>query len=276
VSQQPETWLDGVRVSALPLPDRGLDFGDGVFETILVHRGHALFIEYHLDRLSLGLQTLVIPDCLETVRNHLRAAIEATEHVWAVARVSVVRGPGLRGYAPSSASKPRILVRVNHLGSDHATMSSPANVGIAGIRLATQPFLARIKHLNRLEQVIAATQAQSQGTDECVVLDQVGRIASVIAGNIFLLRDGELLTPSLETCGVAGTRRRLLMEKWAPSVGLTVRETHISLFDLAGADEVFYSNSLYTVRPISKIDLHCWENHSVCASLFQQFLNDIS
>jgi 4-amino-4-deoxychorismate lyase len=272
-----EIWLDGERCTALPMPNRGLDFGDGLFETILVRRGQPFFVELHLERLSLGLRALAISNCIEAVRNHLNVAVAATSHDnWAVARISVLRGPGPRGYAPAATSKPRILIYVHSLDSDHATMFPAANVGIADIRLAAQPYLAQIKHLNRLEQVVAATQAQTQGTDECILLDQAGHIVSVIAGNIFLLRDGELLTPSLEACGVAGTRRRLILEQWSHSIGLTVRETKLSLVDLSSADELFYSNSLYTVRPIGKVGQQSWEDHSVCTSLFQQFLNDIS
>jgi len=278
VSRQSESWLDGTLISALPIPDRGLDFGDGLFETILVHQGRLLFNAFHMERLALGLQRLAIPDCLENVRRQLRdvAQVMAQNSAWAVLRVSVLRGTGPRGYAPAQFSNPRILISSYSLDSDHAHMSMPANLGIAEIRLSTQPYLAQIKHLNRLEQVIAATQAKNLGTDECILLDQEGRVVSVIAGNIFLLRERELLTPPLDKCGVAGTRRRLIMERWAHRIGLTVRETPISLNDLKYAEEIFYSNALCTVRPINRLNELSWADHSICTALFQQYLKDIS
>ncbi|MEZ5573144.1 MAG: aminodeoxychorismate lyase [Halioglobus sp.] len=278
MSRQDTIWLDGSQVSALPLPDRGLDFGDGLFETMLVHRGQPLFEEYHLERLCRGLQALAIPDCLQNARAELRVATEtvARNWEWAVIRISVLRGVGPRGYTPLLNAKPRILIRITQLDSDHAMMPSPAKLGVAEIFLSNQPFLAGIKHSNRLEQVIAATEAQSKGVDECILLDDLGQVVSVIAGNIFLMCKGELCTPILDRCGVEGTRRRLIMEIWAPSIGLNVRETRMTLSDLESADEVFYSNSLHTVRPIARLNLRTWEDHSVCASLFQQYLKVVS
>lgn len=278
MSGQIAIWLDGTQTSSLPLPDRGLDFGDGLFETFLVHKGIPLFPEYHLDRLALGLRALRLPDCLDTIRLQLleTARTAGQQGQWAVLRLSVLRGSGPRGYAPAASSSPRILIYVSNLDRDGAKMGSLAELGIVDIRLSAQPLLARIKHLNRLEQIMAAVQVQNEGTDEGVMLDQAGRLISVIAGNIFVVHNGALLTPRLDDCGVAGTRRRLIIERWAPSIGLNVQEANLSLSDLQVADEVFYSNSLQTVRPIARVAHQRWNNHNVCEALFQCYLEDIS
>ncbi len=263
----------------LPLPDRGLDYGDGLFETLLVHYGKPLFVELHLERMAQGLLALALPDCLTHVRQQLDNAgnFAAQEKwPWAVLRLSVIRGPGPRGYAPAVNSKPRILIYLSYLDRDCGKMATSATLCVAAIRLSTQPLLARIKHLNRLEQVMAAAQAQAEDTDECVVLDQTDNLASVAAGNLFLLRGGELLTPKLINCGVLGTRRRLIIEKWAPSIGLDVREVTLTLSDLQTAEEVFYSNSLQTVRPVARLSKQCWDNHSVCEALFRRFQEDLA
>jgi 4-amino-4-deoxychorismate lyase len=154
-------------------------------------------------------------------------------------------------------------------------MDLPAVLSVAELRLSDQPLLARIKHLNRLEQVMASVQAQSVDTEEAVMFDKAGHLTSVIAGNIFLVCHGELLTPVLVECGVAGTRRRLIIEKWAHEIGLKIRETRLSSAELFQADEVFYSNSLQTVRPIAKIGNKSWESHNVCKALFQRFLEEL-
>jgi 4-amino-4-deoxychorismate lyase len=146
---------------------------------------------------------------------------------------------------------------------------------VADLRLSDQPLLARIKHLNRLEQVMAAVQAQELDADEAVMFDCAGHLTSVIAGNIFLVCNDELLTPLLIECGVSGTRRRLILEKWAHEIGLRPRESRLSSGDLFQAEEVFYSNSLQTVRPISRIGEHGWVSHSVCEALFQRFLEEL-
>lgn len=275
MSRQTAIWLDGIPTSALPLPDRGLDFGDGVFETLLLHDGKPLFSNLHLERLSLGLKALAIYDCLHAVRQQLDTVTKTISWHWAALRVSVLRGGDERGYAPSDNSAPRILISVSQLDRDCGHMSTAATLGLANVQLSAQPLLAGIKHLNRLEQILAATQAKSERVDECLLLDQNGHLTSVVAGNLFLLREGTLLTPKLVNCGVLGTRRRLIIEKWAPAIGLAVHETTLTLPDLQDVDEIFYSNSLQTVRPIARLGGQNWSTHSVCEALFQQYQEEL-
>ena len=278
--QQSAIWLDGTPTSVLPLPDRGLDYGDGLFETLLVHHGKPLYTELHMDRMANGLRALALPDCLKAARQQLESAANAAfnqnKWQWAVLRLSVARGSGQRGYAPFANAPPRILIQMGCLDRDCGQMNTAATLGVASIRLSKQPLLAGIKHLNRLEQVLAAAQAQAEGTDECIVLDQTDHLTCVVAGNLFLVRGGELLTPKLLDCGVLGTRRRLIIEKWAPSIGLQVREVRLKLSDLLTAEEVFYSNSLQTVRPVIRLGEQSWDNHSVCTALFQRYLEEFA
>lgn len=221
-------------------------------------------------RLSLGLQTLALPDCLATVQQQIQQVCRAIDSSWrwAALRLTVIRSPGPRGYAPAQGLAPRILINVTALERDCEKLSAPACLSVAEMRLSTQPALARIKHLNRLEQIVAATQAQTDNVDECLMLDQMDYLVSVIAGNVFLVAQGELLTPVLDRCGVAGTRRSLIIDYWAPSIGLKVRETRLTIADLQRADEVFYSNSLQTVRPISALGDRSWHDHCICEALF--------
>lgn len=276
MSAQNAIWLNGTRVESLPLPDRGLEYGDGVFETFLVHQGNPLFPVYHMDRLKHGLKVLRLPYCLNDVQSQLKIAASGAKRIrWSTLRLSVIRGPGPRGYRPSPSSPTRIVIYVSGLDRDCATMAQPAALCVADLRLSDQPLLARIKHLNRLEQVMAAVQAQSVNAEEAVMFDRAGHLTSVIAGNIFLVCHGELLTPLLVECGVAGTRRRLIIEKWAHEIGFKIRETRLSSAELFQAEEVFYSNSLQTVRPIAQIGDQNWESHNVCKALFQRFLQEL-
>lgn len=264
-------------MTALPLPDRGVDFGDGVFETMLLHHGYPLFMDLHLARLGQGLRALGLVDCRPEAQQQVERVLSTIDEAWhwAVLRLSIIRAPGPRGYAPGENQQPRILICLTPIERNCAEMSPAATMGLATIRLAAQPALAQIKHLNRLEQVLAAQQAKAEKADECFVLDQAEHLISVIAGNVFLVRDGELLTPILVDCGVAGTRRRLIIEKWAPSIGLQVREVRLTLTDLQSAEEVFYSNSLQTVRPVACLGDKCWDNHGVCNALFRRYLEDL-
>ncbi|MCB1732999.1 MAG: aminotransferase class IV, partial [Halieaceae bacterium] len=133
-----------------------------------------------------------------------------------------------------------------------------------------------IKHLNRLEQVLAAAQAAEAGAAEAVLLNQSGELVSVSSGNIFLLCDGVLLTPPLDACGIAGTRRRLILQQLAPACGLEVRETRLTTRQLEQCDEAFYSNSLVGLRPVGRFGERSWDSHPVCQALFEQYRGTLS
>jgi 4-amino-4-deoxychorismate lyase len=278
VSAQTATWLDGAPTSALPLPDRGLDFGDGLFETLLLCRGNPLYIDSHLQRLQCGLQVLGFPDCVATAGQQLSAAADAVRDKdwrWAALRLTVSRGAGPRGYAPPLSSRPRIIITATELDHDCARMGVPTSVSLATIRWPLQPALAGIKHLNRLEQVLASAERRNKGTDEAVMLDQQGQLVSVVAGNLFLVRGERLLTPELDACGIAGTRRQLVMEHWGPGLGLEAEATRLTLENLASADEVFFSNSLLGVRPVASFGEHRWHSHPVCQALFELYRSEL-
>lgn len=256
-----------------------MDFGDGLFETLLLHRGAPLFIDLHMQRLQRGLQILAFPECLDATRQHLmRAASEVRDMGWrwTALRLTLSRGPGPRGYAPPVTSKPRTIITASELPQDCQQMRTPAALSLATVRWPTQPALAGLKHLNRLEQVLAAAERSAAGTDEAVMLDQSGRLVSVVAGNLFLLHGSRLQTPALIDCGIAGTRRRLVMERWAGELGLPVQESALSLQDLEAADEVFYCNSLLGLRPVASFGQRRWSRHTVCQALFEQYRGELT
>jgi len=277
MAPQTAIWLDGSPTSNLPLPDRGLDFGDGLFETLLLQGGRPLYPELHLERLERGRRVLSLPDCLAAARRCLENASREIRRLgwnWVALRLTVLRVAGERGYAPGESDAARILVHATGLERDCSRMAAAAILSRADIALAEQPAFAGIKHLNRLEQVMAAAAARRAGVDESLLLDQEGGLACVIAGNLFLVRRGELYTPALTGCGVLGTRRRLIIERWAPRLGLKVREAALTIDDLEKAEEVFYSNSLYTVRPVAGVETLSWAEHPVCTALFNAFRED--
>lgn len=272
-------WLDGAEASALPLPDRGLDFGDGVFETLLIRQGEPLFLDLHLARMLRGCKVLVLPDCESTVRRHLQAAtsaIAARGWHWASLRITLSRGTGPRGYAPPNKARPRIIISVTRLDKFAPDMSAPAALHLADMRWATQPALAGLKHLNRLEQVLAAAEYTAAGLDEAVMLDQTGRVISVVAGNLFVVSGGEILTPELKNCGIHGTRRDLVMRRWAPKLELIVRECELGIAELEAADEVFYSNALVGLRPVARFGRRRWSAHTVCEALYRQYREELT
>jgi 4-amino-4-deoxychorismate lyase len=272
-------WLDGAEASALPLPDRGLDFGDGVFETLLTIRGEPLYLDLHLARMQRGSEVLGLPDCDNNVRRHLKVATSAIiARGWLLAslRITLSRGAGPRGYAPPAAPRPRIIVSVTRLEKTEPDMVAPAALHLADMRWATQPALAGLKHLNRLEQVLAAAEYLEAGLDEAVMLDQNGQVISVVAGNLFVVIGGEILTPRLERCGIRGTRRDLVMRCWAPKLGLAVRECELGPRQLEEADEAFYSNSIVGLRPVASFGGRCWSTHGTCDALYRQYREELA
>lgn len=270
-------WLDGAEASALPLPDRGLDFGDGVFETLLIRRGEPLYLDLHLARMQRGCRVLSLPDGDTTVRRHLQiatAALTARGWLWASLRITLSRGPGPRGYRPPADTRPRVIISATRLDTVTQDMPAPATLHLAEMRWGTQPALAGLKHLNRLEQVLAAAEYSEAGLDEAVMLDQQGQVISVVAGNLFIVAGGEILTPALEHCGICGTRRELVKRRWAPEIGLAVRECALEISQVEQADEAFYTNSLIGLRPVASFAQRHWSEYPICDALYRQYRED--
>ncbi len=262
-------WVDGCPARVLPLPDRGLDFGDGLFETLLLLAGKPLYLELHMQRLEQGLHALGFPSCLNEIRDQIHTALNSGDFPGEMTmRVTVTRGSGPRGYTPLQATIPRVIIMTwARTGQSYSGMLPPAQLAVAKIRWGCQPMLAGIKHLNRLEQVLAAREREAAAVDEVVMLNQAGDVISVAAGNIFIINGDELLTPQLSECGVHGTRRRLIIEQLAPALGLKVQEAELTVAQVESAGEVFYCNALIGLRPVGSFGTARWESHKVCSAL---------
>jgi 4-amino-4-deoxychorismate lyase len=267
------TWVDGVLAKSLSLPDRGLDFGDGLFETVLVVHGQPVYFSLHLQRLERGLLALKFPNCISLVKTQVASILSSRSFNRLVAiRVTITRGEGPRGYAPPAVSTPRIIITCVNLPDDqYKKIALPARVSRAEIRWGCQPALAGLKHLNRLEQVMAAAEKAKAGVDEVVMLGQDGSIISVSSGNIFLYADGTLITPDLSECGVCGTRRELILSSLAPALGLSTRVERVSEALLEKADEVFYCNALVGMRPVAHYAGRTWQRHGVSEALHELY-----
>ncbi|APQ11346.1 aminodeoxychorismate lyase [Pseudomonas oryzihabitans] len=251
-----QDWLNGQPLGAGLQRDRGLAYGDGLFETIAVRRGQPRLLERHLQRLALGCQRLGIPCDIAQVGDEIQAYAALLGE--GVAKLLLTRGDGLRGYAPPAEPEVRRLL----LGSPAPAYPEANRVeGIAlypcATRLARQPLLAGLKHLNRLEQVLARAEWGGAEYAEGLMLDQDGRPIEGVFSNLFLIRDGELLTPALDHCGVAGVMRGLLLDIAARD-GMRVRVSALALDELLRADEVFLCNSQYGIWPVRRYAAANW------------------
>ncbi len=268
-------WIDGKPGNSLSLPDRGLDFGDGLFETFLLHRGRPLFTDLHFERLALGVARLGFPAHATALSDgHLRAVVSEYGHAseWAALRLTLTRGLAPRGYAPPTEPQLRVIIRVTTIERSPLQFQPVSRLGLSSLRLAAQPLLAGIKHLNRLEQVLVAMEARKSGFEDMVALDCDGQVCSTSSANIFLVEEGRIVTPSLERCGINGTRRRLLMERLAPALGLEVEEGEVSPERLRAAEEIFCTNSLRGLQPVGEYAGRNWREHRVCRALHQKYI----
>jgi 4-amino-4-deoxychorismate lyase len=251
-----DCWVDGQPADALSLKDRGLAYGDGLFETIAVHGGRPVLLERHLARLGDGCKRLAIAADIELIRSELLAYAAALGE--GVLKLILTRGDGLRGYAPDPAAPGRRILQGN------PPAAYPAAHGEQGIRLfpcvtrlSVQPLLAGLKHLNRLEQVLARAEWQDSEHAEGLMLDQAGRVIEGVFSNLFLVRDGVLVTADLKRCGVAGVMRGEILFQ-AESSGIPSQITDISLEQLQWADEVFVCNSVYGIWPVRACAALSW------------------
>ncbi|NWL80239.1 aminodeoxychorismate lyase [Pseudomonas taiwanensis] len=249
-------WVDGHPADSLSIKDRGLAYGDGLFETIAVRGGRPPLLEYHMARLADGCQRLGIPLDLQLMRTELVAFSAGLGE--GVAKLMVTRGDGLRGYAPPPVALPR---RILQSAAFPLYPESNAEQGVrlfpCATRLAEQPMLAGLKHLNRLEQVLARAEWQDGEHAEGLMRDLSGRVIEGVFSNLFMVRDGILLTADLSRCGVAGVMRAALLDS-AKAEGLQAEVRDITYDEFLQADEVFLCNSLFGVWPVRSVTGHHW------------------
>ena len=250
------SWVDGQPADGVSVRDRGLAFGDGLFETIKVVGGHPELLDRHLHRLEFGCQRLAIACDIEVLREQLMAF--SVQLVEGVAKLIVSRGEGRRGYAHPDPVRSRTIIFGSPLP---CYPKAHAEQGVylypCSTRLAEQPLLAGLKHLNRLEQVLARAEWQDPAFAEGLMRDMSGRVIEGVFSNLFIVESGKLLTPLLERCGVAGVMREELLHR-AKQAGVQTLITDISLERLLDADEVFVCNSLYGVWPVRQIETSDW------------------
>ncbi|SEM70325.1 4-amino-4-deoxychorismate lyase [Pseudomonas sp. ok272] len=251
-----DSWVDGQSDDALSLKDRGLAYGDGLFETIAVKDGRPLLLERHLQRLALGCSRLAMVADPALIRAEVLAYAAALGA--GVLKLILTRGDSLRGYAADPAATVRRILQ----GSP--APSYPPAYGQTGIRLfpcatrlSSQPLLAGLKHLNRLEQVLARAEWQGVDYAEGLMLDLEGRVIEGVFSNVFVVRNGVLATADLSRCGVAGVMRAELLFQ-ASSLGISTEITDINLDQLQAADEVFVCNSVYGVWPVCAYAALSW------------------
>jgi 4-amino-4-deoxychorismate lyase len=231
--------------------DRGLLLGDGLFETLMMDRGRPRLWPYHYARLEHGLHRLGFPAINEGLL--LAELRQVAPDGPGMARITVTRGSGPRGYAPPEmVTATRIVsagpAQTQAKGADH----EPLRMGWARVPMAIHPALAGLKHTSRLEQVLIR-QSWEPGWDEAVVCDTQGRLVSATQGNLWWRKGMSLFTPPVDEAGIAGTRRAWIFDH-AHAFGFSVAEQRALPEALATVDGLYVSNARLGLHPARMIE----------------------
>ena len=243
--------INGAADDRLDALDRGLQYGDGLFETLRIHAGLPLLWEAHLARLTQGCERLGIPTP-EAERLREEAERLCAGVADGVLKIIVTRGSGGRGYRPPGRPRPTRLLAVYPYPDYPAdNRSRGVEVRLCETRLGLNPALAGLKHLNRLEQVLGRAEWNDTTIAEGLMRDIEGNIIEGTMSNVFVVQAGRLRTPGLSRCGVAGVMRaRVLAE--AATLGIPSEECRLGVADLETADELFLTNSVIGIWPVRR------------------------
>ncbi len=239
-------WHNGIHHAAEQL-DRGLQFADGHFTTLLVKHQQALLWPAHWQRLQQASERLAmgLPDEQAVLRCVLQAA---ADYPCAVVKVIITRGLGGRGYSPAGQQHGQWYVTA----TEHKLQTmAPARLGVAELQLGSQPLLAGLKSLNRLEQVLLAAERDQRGYDELVVLDQHQQVVEAVSSNLFWRVGKRWYTPQLTNTGVAGVLRQHVLQQGLLS---EVELGHFKLTHLLAAEQAFLCNSVHGFRAVASLD----------------------
>ena len=243
--------VNGEPARSLPVEDRGLHYGDGLFETLVVHAGVPVLLEQHLQRLERGCRTLRLPSARETCERDVRDA--AVRLRAGVLKLILTRGSAGRGYRPPAAAQPmRIVLGYDFPSHPPQWRAQGVRVRLCETRLGRNPALAGIKHLNRLEQVLARSEWDDPDVAEGLMMDDSGAVICATSTNLFAALGGELVTPSVAACGVAGVMRGVVMDV-ARDAGVRVAERALSTSDIGAASEMMLSNSVIGVWRVREL-----------------------
>lgn len=246
------TSVDFIETDRLDVADRGAMYGDGLFETLRVVAGAVPLWRRHAERLSASAARLGLaaPDA-DAMLAEVRRLSEGLDA--AVARITFTAGTGERGYSRPRMAMPTTVIGVSPLSLAADTYRHGIALRLCDTRLGDQPLLAGMKHLNRLEQVLARSEWDDARWQEGLMADQQGLVICATAANLFAVLAGRLVTPPVDRCGVAGVARAELLGAGAVSI------EHLSPQQLIEADEVFLTSAVRGILPVRAFAGRTWQ-----------------
>ncbi|HEY6527663.1 MAG TPA: aminodeoxychorismate lyase [Cellvibrionaceae bacterium] len=264
-NEAPITWVNGARPHSLSPLDRGLAYGDGLFETMRYQRGGIVLLPWHWRRLLTDAQRLKISlssDVLQAQLDNIATDIQNIEpadadyfqtNEYAALKLIVTRGEGGKGYVPDIAATPNLIWVYRRCIEQTEFVQRGVRLSVSSVRLSRSALLGGIKHLNRLEYVMASQAGELPEATQWLLLDDMDTVIEALTHNLFWYSQGKLCTPDLSFCGVAGVMRQWIIEQ-AKTLGYTVRIEQFLLCDILAAEEIFICNSLRGIWPVTHID----------------------
>jgi len=267
------TLINGKPCADINVRDRGLAYGDGIFETMRIvydqekQLAHIPLLSEHLRRFEVGITRLklgVVKELIDRFNNDV-SVILASVTGTSICKAILTRGIGGSGYTPLDAPESQLIIQVLNIPDyPDSYAQSGVSVKTCQTRLASQPQLAGIKHLNRLEQVLAAQELDNE--QEGLMLDQSGHFIEGIKSNFLLFEGNKIVTPMLDNCGVKGTLRQHLMSN-ADSLGIQIEEGIIDQTRCQNADGLAMINSVFGCWPVSNLDRNTLLISPLCKTL---------
>jgi 4-amino-4-deoxychorismate lyase len=244
--------VNGQTKDTIAVQDRGLQYGDGLFETMAVIQGQPRHWTRHYQRLAEGCERLKLPLPDEALLLDEMAKLHGSLDC-GVLKLILTRGSGGRGYrVPEAVTPLRILATYPWPDYPESYCREGVAVRICTTRLGRNPLLAGLKHLNRMEQVMARSEWNDQAIAEGLMQDTEGAVISGAMSNLFLVRDGTLITADLTQCGIRGIMRGVILDL-ACQMNIPTSIRPVSLDEVYAADEAFLCNSLIGIWPISRL-----------------------
>ncbi|NRN29132.1 aminodeoxychorismate lyase [Photorhabdus heterorhabditis] len=248
-------WINGELCDYLPVNDRSIQFGDGCFTTVRIEQGQAAFLPLHIKRLQKGVEKLSLPQPnWQQLESHIKQIASTSEQ--GVLKIILSRGTGGRGYSVQGLTQPNQILSLSPYPEHYLRLREKGlSLVLSPIPIGINPYLAGIKHLNRLEQVLIKSFIEKLNADEALVLDTNGLLVECCTANIFWRKGKDVYTPDLQSCGVEGVMRERIMQLLSES------DYYLSCINhypetLACADEVIVCNSLMPVIPVNEIQVH--------------------
>lgn len=249
-----QSLINGQQADHISIRDRGFQYGDGCFETVRVLSNKPILWAAHLNRLEHACRVLNFSVDFDLLQREISQLLQEKLTADAILKIIITRGEGGRGYAPiEQAQCNRIIQLTDYVAP--ATQEG-ARVVLCEHRLSSNSNLAGIKHLNRIDQVLASAQIPSV-CDEGLCMDEAGNVIEGCRSNLLLAIDNELVTPDLSNSGVEGVMLNHLIEEFGKQGARVVRKA-ISLTELKAADEALLCNSVFGVWPIAEIMNEGW------------------